>query len=979
MQRLQEKFLGRSELPPELTDYEVVDFFTLSDADKKSLNLHFPPDARSPSDRRILAALQLGFLKFTGNKLDSYSVIPRKLLEHLKLQLELDQVPAIASLARLNARAETRRRALIWAMDRAAFKAPTPKTDRQLADHLAEVARTATSVDELLLASRSWMFRNRLLMRAERALLDKCRRAFKDSEESLYKEICAAIPAATRTQWFKQVMELHEDKTRTVLEWLQEPPRKRTRKTMDDHFAKIDYLREMGVDKVSLGSITVERQRQYARQLQHRKPSRLMRLDEQSRTLELVCFLVYALMQASDIGIQFHAKGTSSMVGQARQDAIKLEAVHLTAFQHAAADIHVLIQNHNLDAAALREQIGDVLGSLDAKLYYKRPEATREQLTEKYKTVRRNMRNLLQLDIRASGDSLGWQALSTLKKMYQQKNFVPHADVKLPCRPSWNALVNESPDPAVRMRAFEASVAIEVQRDFNRGALYCPHSEAYREQDEILISRKLWSKQRRRHYQELGLPEDVKDFLQPQLDRLQAGLLALGKAVEAGDFAIVDGGLVALSKEQDEKPDGLAMYEALLTKEIGDVQFPDLIVEMDGDIQVTWHLNDGRPPANAPELRELYGGLIGHGTDRTAKAVAMSIRGLTPEQVSAAMRRMEAGNVLRAANEAVNQYTLRFPVSRLFGTGAWASADMMSLQARRDMHNARREPRLKVPAIGLYSHVSDRNVISYDQIIVLQTRQAGHAWEGALRQTDTDLSHLAVDSHGYTLWVLGASKHSRLDLCPRVADMGPIKLCVPRGIKVPEVLKPITLPLSLKVYQENYDELVRVAASVADGTTNAIVAARHFGSAARGQTIHTAGVTFGKLLRTNFICELYTNPTFRREWFRVLDQGEAMHQLNHAIHPGRISRDRGRRIEELTAVSGAVTLLSNLVVAWSTKHMQQALGRLAARGQAIPEEMVKHFSPVRFGNINLGGMLEFDVERHMARITGGLLRSRKAS
>jgi len=977
VQRLQEKFLGRTELPAELTDYEVVDFFTLSDADKKSLNLRFPPTARSPSDRRILAALLLGFLKFTGGKLDSYSVIPRKLLEHLKLQLDLDRVPAIASLARLNARAETRRQALIWAMDRAGFKAPNSKTDRQLAEHLGEVARTVTSVDELLLAARGWMFRNKLLMRAERALLDKCRRAFQNSEESLYKEICAAIPAATRAQWFQQVMEQHEDKTRTILEWLQEPPRKRTRKTMDDHFTKIDFLREMGVDKVSLGSITVERQRYYARELQHRKPSRLMRLDEQTRTLELVCFLVYALMQASDIGIQFHAKGTTRIIGEARQAAINLEAVHLTAFQHAAEDIHSLIQNHDLDAVALREQIGNVLGGLDSKLYYKRPEATREQLTEKYKTVRKNMRNLLQLDIRASDDSLGWRGLSTLKKMYQQKNFVPPADVKLPCRPSWNTLVNESPDPAVRMRAFEASVSIEVQRDFNRGALYCPHSEAYREQDEILISRKMWSKQRRRHYQALGLPENVEDFLQPQLDRLQAGLLALGKAVEAGDFAIVNGGLAALSKEQDVKPEGLAMYDALLTREIGDVQFPDLIVEMDADTQFSWHLNGGRPPATAQELREIYAGLLGHGTDRTAKAVAMSIRGLAPDQVSAAMRRIEAGNVLLAANEAANQYTLRIPASKLSGTGTWASADMMSLQARRDMHNARREPRLQVPAIGLYSHVSDRNVISYDQIIVLQTRQAGHAWEGALRQTDIDLSHLAVDSHGYTLWVLGASKHCRLDLCPRIADMGPIKLCVPKGIKVPEVLKPIVLPLSLKAYQENYDELVRVAASVADGTTNAIVAARHFGSAARGQKVHTAGVTFGKLLRTNFICEVYTNPTFRREWFRVLDQGEAMHQLNHAIHPGRISRDRGRRIEELAAVSGAVTLLSNLVVAWSTKHMQLSLDRLAARGQAVPEEMARHFSPVRFGNINLGGILDFDVERHLARISGGLLRSRK--
>ncbi len=64
---------------------------------------------------------------------------------------------------------------------------------------------------------------------------------------------------------------------------------------------------------------------------------------------------------------------------------------------------------------------------------------------------------------------------------------------------------------------------------------------------------------------------------------------------------------------------------------------------------------------------------------------------------------------------------------------------------------------------------------------------------------------------------------------------------------------------------------------------------------------------------------------------------EAVHTVQRAIHIGRIPVELTRRQESLAAVSSALTLLSNILVAWNTTHMQRALENIeASRGYPSP-------------------------------------------
>ena len=91
---------------------------------------------------------------------------------------------------------------------------------------------------------------------------------------------------------------------------------------------------------------------------------------------------------------------------------------------------------------------------------------------------------------------------------------------------------------------------------------------------------------------------------------------------------------------------------------------------------------------------------------------------------------------------------------------------------------------------------------------------------------------------------------------------------------------------------------------------------KRFGSAARGDQIYRAGHALGQLLRTVYLCDYFALPAFRRPLYRVLERGESVHALQRLICTQPLPAKRGRRTEELIATSGALTLLTNCVMAW---------------------------------------------------------------
>jgi TnpA family transposase len=266
------------------------------------------------------------------------------------------------------------------------------------------------------------------------------------------------------------------------------------------------------------------------------------------------------------------------------------------------------------------------------------------------------------------------------------------------------------------------------------------------------------------------------------------------------------------------------------------------------------------------------------------------------------------------------------PVAALWGRGLFASADMMSLEATRYLWSARLDPRRRTFAVGTYTHVLDQWGILYDQPIILNRRQAGPAIEGALRQRQVGrLERVAVDTHGFTHFAMALAKLVGFDLCPRLARLKSRKLYLPRGLDVPPLLRPIVAEtVSRRVIGRSWDGLLRLATSVKHGWSTATEALDRFGAAARGDPVHAGGDALGKLLRTLHLCDYLSNLAFRTEMLDLLNQGEAVHSLQRAIHHGLIPAKRGRTTEQLAAITMTFDL---------SRHGPSLLGRTISAGR----------------------------------------------
>jgi len=112
-------------------------------------------------------------------------------------------------------------------------------------------------------------------------------------------------------------------------------------------------------------------------------------------------------------------------------------------------------------------------------------------------------------------------------------------------------------------------------------------------------------------------------------------------------------------------------------------------------------------------------------------------------------------------------------------------------------------------------------------------------------------------------------------------------------------------------------------------------------------------------MRSLFLLDYLTKPDFRREVHKLLSQGESVHFLQRALMAGNIQAKHGRTTREITAVSGALSLLTNIVMAWNTQAMQSVINRIPA--EQLPKEHLAHIAPVAYRHINMNGKMHFSL------------------
>ncbi|MGL4233986.1 MAG: Tn3 family transposase, partial [Casimicrobium sp.] len=896
------RFVGATRLPRNLSEEEIEQHFALPSEDLTEVKKRFNTESH------LGAVLQLAVLRATGRPLDPFAPVPRALLHYFCGALGLSPI-AIGSVRAMYKRRQTLNDHQQWARERSGMVSLSAEQQTALQVALHEIANGAASVDELVSAAERWLFDQKILFPSDRRIRDWARLAFATIEQAAVNAVKRELTTAQITMLLNAVFGKRSIQTEeTVLDWLKNPSGKHGPSNLAESILKVTYLKGFGVDRWQLTDISNASLRAYAHKLASRAASESRRVQLDRRALEVVCFLKVALLDATDASLYRAARRFSDLL---RQASTKVQNARLQSVRELEArDVAVRHIVHGNDTTA--EQKIEALQALLPPLDTAAPPMThaarvRYALARNTTAVSALLDSFRAFDIQGDASDKTVQHIELLRTLdsNESRDLPVGVGIDVIDR-GWHVLLAEE-DRGLALGALKASALASIRKGLRAGRLWIDHSWSYRNREDRLIPKAQWLQQRATLVSAMGLTLDPRRFLARLHAHLESGVAALSEAVSAGKIGIDADGVVRLEalKPRDVELDVSCARNAMFSI-IGQAQFGDMIVEVDAHTGLSETLL-GRRAKSAHELVTCYAALLAHGTENDAKGIAAMVPGLEPAHVTVTMRHLEGHNRLRRANERLVAFQRQHPISALWGSGEKASADMMALDASRHLFNARVDPRRRSFAVGLYTHVLDAYGVIYDQPIVLNERQVAAAVEGAEQYNMNNpdgvrLSLLSVDTHGYTYAGMSLAKCLGFDLCPRVRNVAERRLFLPRDLVLPDNLDGIALTrLSARKIIEGWDDLMRLVASIRSGRLTAKEALEKLGSAARGGAVHAAADQLGRLLRTLFLCDYFSNEAFRREILTLLNRGESVHHLQRAIYFGRIAHDRGRRPNELHA------------------------------------------------------------------------------
>lgn len=236
------------------------------------------------------------------------------------------------------------------------------------------------------------------------------------------------------------------------------------------------------------------------------------------------------------------------------------------------------------------------------------------------------------------------------------------------------------------------------------------------------------------------------------------------------------------------------------------------------------------------------------------------------------------------------------------------------------------------------------------------------------QQTGLRPGEIMTDRGSYSDWLFGLFWLLGYQFSPRLADIGEAPLWrLDRAARYGGLDRLPRHQVDTALIAREWDDLLRVAGSLKQGTVGAVELMRALQGGGRPSTLARALGELGRIPKTLHLLDYYDDEAYRRRILTQLNRGEGRHTLARAIFHGQKGELRQRYKEGQEDQLGALGLVVNILVLWSTIYTERVLDRLRAGGTEARAEDVARLSPLGFEHINLLGRYHFGLPDAVAR------------
>jgi len=435
-------------------------------------------------------------------------------------------------------------------------------------------------------------------------------------------------------------------------------------------------------------------------------------------------------------------------------------------------------------------------------------------------------------------------------------------------------------------------------------------------------------------------------------------------------FATISLGKLKLKKRDSlTESSQLKQLRRVVMAHIPGIRIEKLLAEVDAWCSFSRefrHLSTYKGKAKPP-YSTLLAALVAHGTNLGIAAMGESTEGITADMLSHATRWLLRPDTLKAANKALVDFHHALPLSQFWGTGRASSSDGQRFGIQSSSLLSSFYPRYfgyYDRAINVYTHVSDQFSVFSSRAISCSVREAIYVLDGLL-ENDTLLQPQEhyTDTHGYTEHLFGLCYLLGFSFMPRIRDLKDQRLYrISRDSEYGPITPLFQGYVNFSLLEEQWDQLVRVAASLLNRTAPAHIVLQRLAANSPSDRVAKALTELGRLVKTTYILQYINDGELRRRVHLQLNRGEARHSLARRLFFANQGLFRERAVPEIMNKVSSLSLLSNAVLVWNTVRMSEVVERLRASGHALEPTDLARLSPLAYKHVIPSGTYLFAQE-----------------
>ena len=525
------------------------------------------------------------------------------------------------------------------------------------------------------------------------------------------------------------------------------------------------------------------------------------------------------------------------------------------------------------------------------------------------------------------------------------------------------------PDGRVDKRLWDIALALSVRDALRSGDLFLPESRHHVSFANLIYHEQRWRQERTAAYEQLSLFQEADEVVAHLCREFDQTARNTEQGMSKNPFASVRNGRLKLHGRDalDANPQAAALRR-LIEASLARVRIEDLLREVDSYCHFTREFRPlGGYEARAESVYpSLLAALIAHGTNLGIAAMGQSAQGITVDMLQHVTRWFLREDTLKAANAALVNYHHDLPISAVWGPGVASSSDGQRFGIQQSSLLASFYPRYfgyYERAIAIYTHTSDQYSVFGTRVISCSPREALYVLDGLLENnTVLRLREHYTDTHGFTEHIFALSYLLGYSFMPRLRDLADQQLYrLERDARYGCLDSLFRATVDAELIREQWDQLVRVAASLRHRTAPANVIVQRLANSAPSDRLAKALTALGRVVKTIYILRYLNDPALRHRVQLQLNRGESRHDLAvRCLFFANRGEFRTGDADEIMNKASCLSLLSNAVLVWNSKRIEEIVARLRADENDVRDSDLARVSPLMFAHIIPNGTYRFD-------------------